>query len=386
MTRLGLIVGAGAIGVLGAIAMVIGFAVAPVQAAFSYLTAWTFALSIAVGALIFLMIGHAVDARWTIVFQRITEAVAGSLPVLAVLFVPIALSVDRLYPWAAPDHAPGLDAEALAKLAHKAPYLNVTFWTVRAAVFLGSWIVIGELLAWWSARFARAPRAIGRARALSAAGLPAIGLTLTFAAFDWLMSLTPLWYSTIFGLLYFAGGFVAALSLIAVIARGARRVPAVAASIHGSHTGALGRMMLAFLVFWGYMEFAQGIIVWIANKPDEVPWYVARGADQWGGVFALLVIGHFAAPFFVLLSKPLKRRSMPLAIAGAWLVAMHYVDIYWLVMPVLHGALAIHWLDVAAPCAVLGLGAAATVARARTRQAIAAEDPRLAAAVAYEGT
>jgi len=386
VTRRGLIVGAGAIGVLGAIAMAIGFAVAPVQAAFSYLTAWTFALSIAAGALIFLMIGHAVDTRWTIVFQRFTEAVAGSLPVLAGLFVPVVLSVDQLYPWTAPDHASGLDAEALAKLAHKAPYLNVTFWTIRAAVFLGLWIVIGELLAWWSARFARAPRAIGRARALSAAGLPAIGLTLTFAAFDWLMSLTPLWYSTIFGLLYFAGGFVAALSLIAVIARGARRVPAVAASIHGSHTGALGRMMLAFLVFWGYMEFAQGIIVWIANKPDEVPWYVARGAGQWGGVFALLVVGHFAAPFFVLLSKPLKRRSMPLAIAGAWLVAMHYVDIYWLVMPVLHGTLAIHWLDVAAPCAVLGLGAAATVARARTRQAIAAEDPRLAAAVAYEGT
>jgi hypothetical protein len=386
MTRRGLIVGAGAIGVLGAIAMAIGFAVAPVQAAFSYLTAWTFALSIAAGALIFLMIGHAVDARWTIVFQRFTEAVAGSLPVLAVLFVPIVLSVDRLYPWAAPDQAPGLDAEALAKLAHKAPYLNVAFWTIRAAVFLGLWIVIAELLARWSARFAQAPRAIGRARALSAAGLPAIGLTLTFASFDWLMSLTPLWYSTIFGLLYFSGGFVAALSLIAVIARGARRVPAVAASIHGSHTGALGRMMLAFLVFWGYMEFAQGIIVWIANKPDEVPWYVARGAGQWGGVFALLVIGHFAAPFFVLLSKPLKRRSMPLAIAGAWLVAMHYVDVYWLVMPVLHGALAIHWLDVAAPCAVLGLGVAATVARTRTRQAIATGDPRFAAAVAYEGT
>jgi hypothetical protein len=384
VTRRGLILGAGAIGVAGAIATAIGFATSPAQAAFSYLTAWTFALSIAVGALIFLMIGHAVDARWTIVFQRFTEAVAGSVAVLAVLFVPIALSIEWLYPWAAP--SPDLPAETLAKLAHKAPYLNAAFWVVRAAVFLGLWIAIAEVLARWSARFATSREAIVRARALSAVGLPAIGLTLTFGAFDWLMSLTPLWYSTIFGLLYFSGGFVAALSLIAVIARQARRVPEVAASIHGSHTGALGRMMFAFLVFWGYMEFAQGIIIWIANKPEEVPWYVARGAAQWGDVFALLLICHFAVPFFVLLSKPLKRRPNLLAIAGGWLVAMHYVDVYWLVMPVLHRTLAIHWLDVAAPCAVLGLATALTAARPRARQAIATDDPRFAAAIAYEGT
>jgi hypothetical protein len=376
--------GIAAIGIAGAVAMAIGFATSPQQAAFSYLTAWTFALSIAIGALIFLMIGHAVDARWTIVFQRFTEAVAGSLPVLALLFVPIALSIEWLYPWAAP--SPALDAETLAKLAHKAAYLNTPFWVIRAAMFLGLWIAIGELLARWSARFATSPAAIVRARALSAAGLPAIGLSLTFAAFDWLMSLTPLWYSTIFGLLYFSGGFVAALSLIAVIAHQARRVPGVAANVHGSHTGALGRMMFAFLVFWGYMEFAQGIIIWIANKPDEVPWYVARGAGRWGSVFALLVIAHFGVPFFALLSKPLKRRPSLLAIAGAWLVAMHYVDVYWLVMPVLHRELAIHWLDLAAPCAVLGLATAVTAARMRTRHAIAADDPRFSAAVAYEGT
>jgi hypothetical protein len=384
ISRRGLIMGSGAIGVAGAIATAIGFATSPAQAAFSYLTAWAFALSIAVGALIFLMIGHAIDARWTIVFQRFTEAVAGGLPVLAVLFVPIALSIEWLYPWAAP--SPALDAETLTRLAHKAPYLNTAFWAIRAAVFLGLWIAVAELLAGWSARFATSPAAIVRARALSAAGLPAIALSLTFAAFDWLMSLTPLWYSTIFGLLYFSGGFVAALSLIAVIAREARRVPTVAANIHGSHTGALGRMMFAFLVFWGYMEFAQGIIIWIANKPDEVPWYIARGAGQWGGLFTVLIVGHFAIPFFVLLSKPLKRRPSLLALAGLWLVVMHYIDIYWLVMPVLHKTLAIHWLDLAAPCAVLGLATAATAARPRNRQVLAGDDPRLSAALAYEGT
>jgi hypothetical protein len=380
VTRRGLIVGGLAVGGLGAIATGVGFALDPGQAAFSYLTAWAFALSIAVGALVFLMMGHAIDARWTVVFQRFTEAIAGSLPVLAALFVPIALASDWLYPWVSP--AATLDPEAAHRLAHGAPYLNLGFWAVRAAVFLALWIALAELLARWGTP--REPAGLGRARALSAVGLPAVGLTVTFAAFDWLMSLTPLWYSTIFGLLFWSGGFVAALALIAVIARGARRVPLVAATVRGPHTGALGRLMFAFLIFWAYMEFAQGLIIWIANKPDEVPWYIARGAGAWGGVFALLIVGHFALPFFALLSKPLKRRPTLLAIAGGWLVVMHYVDIYWLVMPVLHRSPALHWLDLTAPCAVLGLATAA--AAARSRGALAEDHPRFAAAVTYEGT
>jgi hypothetical protein len=387
MTRRRLIQISGAIGVLGAIATAIGFAVDPAQAAFSYLTAWAFALSIAVGALVFLMMGHAIEARWTVVLQRFTEAVSGSLPVLAVLFVPIALAADRLYPWAdLAARAGSLDAESLEKLAHKAPYLNLPFWVIRTVIYFALWIAIDQLLVRWSARAGRTPGALVRARGLSAAGLPAIGLTLTFAAFDWLMSLTPLWYSTIFGLLYFSGGFVAALGLIAVIARAERRVPAVAASVHASHTGALGRLMFAFLVFWAYMEFSQGIIIWIADKPDEVPWYIARGARDWGGVFAVLVIGHFALPFFALLSRPLKRRPTLLALAGGWLVVMHYLDMMWMVMPVLHAAARVHWLDLAAPCAVLGLATAATAARPRARAALVTDDPRLPAAVEYEGT
>jgi uncharacterized membrane protein YpjA len=144
--------------------------------------------------------------------------------------------------------------------------------------------------------------------------------------------------------------------------------------------------MFAFLVFWAYMEFSQGIIIWIANKPDEVPWYVARGAGHWGGVFAVLVIGHFALPFLALLSRPLKRRPTLLAIAGGWLVVMHYLDMAWLVMPVLHAAAQVHWLDLAAPCAVLGLATAAAAARPRARTALVTDDPRLPAAVEYEGT
>jgi hypothetical protein len=360
----------------GAVATVIGFAVAPVDAAFAYLTAWTFALSLAMGALIFAMIGVAVGARWVVVFRRLTGAIASTLPLLAVLFAPIAGFADRLYPWL--DPSPALDAESRARLAHKAPYLNLPFWTLRALVFLGAWIAIAELLARWTAR------GDARARVLAAAGLPAVGLTLTFAAFDWIMSLTPLWSSTLFGLIYFAGGFVAALALVAVIARLARRVPAVAASIGPAQTGALGRMVFAFVVFWAYLEFSQGFLIWIADKPDEVPWYIARGAGGWGAVLAALVIGHFALPFAGLLARAAKRQPTVLAAFGALIVAMHYLDLAWLILPARSPAPALHWMDLAAPCAVLGLAVA--FAAARTRAPLATTEPGFAAALAYEGT
>ena len=383
MSRRTLILTGAVIGLAGTIAMVIGFVTEPTQAAFSYLTAWLFAFSIAIGSLVMLMITHATGARWAIVFRRFLEAIVGALPVLAILFVPIALAVHRLYAWV--DPSPAFAPDELAKLAHKAPYLNVPFWTIRAAIVLGAWSIAGELLVRWAARLGSdEPRYRTRLVALSTPGLPAVALTLTFAVFDWLMSLTPLWYSTIFGLLFWSGGFLAALSLVAVIARGARRVPEVAVAITPDHTGALGRMMFAFLAFWAYMEFSQGLIIWMANKPDEVPWYVARGAGAWGGVFAILVVGHFALPFLTLLSRALKRRSTLLAIAGVWLIVMHYVDVYWLVMPVLHANVAVHWLDVAAPCAVLGVTVAIAAARTRTRAPLATEDLRFTAATAFK--
>ncbi len=374
MTRRTLLVASLIAGGVGTIGLVIGFATEPTQAAFSYLTAWAYALSIALGALIVQLIGHATGARWFIVFRRLVEAIVSTLPVLALGFVPIALTLGHLYPWV--DPSPALGHEALVRAAHRAPYLNVPFFLVRAVVFFAVWIALAELLSRWTRR------RDDRLRALACAGIPAVGLTLTFAAFDWVMSLTPSWISTIFGLLYFSGGFVGALALMPVLARGARRVPVVAANIRPGHYGAVGRLLFAFLVFWAYMEFSQGVIIWIANKPDEVPWYVVRGAGAWGDTFAFLLIAHFGVPFFALLSRPLKRDATLLAIVSAWLLVMHYVDIYWIVMPVLHHACAFHWLDVAAPLAVLGLVTAA--ATARTRTAIALDDPRLAHAAEYD--
>ncbi len=383
MSKRALLIASLVLGALGTAGMIVGFVTEPTQAAFSYLTAWVFAVSIALGGLIFLMIAHATQGKWFVVFRRFGETIVASLPLLALAFIPVALCLGRIYVWIDPPVS--LGHEALATIAHKAPYLNPAFFIVRTGIFFALWIGVAELLTRWAARADRdVPAHLYRLRALACGALPAVALTLTFAAFDWLMSMTPLWYSTVFGLLYFSGGFVAALAVIAIVARDARRVPIVAETIHPSHTGALGRLLFAFLVFWAYMEFSQGLIIWIANKPGEVPWYVTRGAGLWGGVFAVLLIGHFALPFFALLSKPLKRKPTPLALVGWWLVLMHYVDIYWIVMPIVHPALSFHWLDVAAPLAVVGFATAFAVAR--SRGPIATDDPRFAPAVRYEGS
>lgn len=314
---------AAVLGLVGAVATALAFAMAPVAAAHAYLVAWAFAMSIALGALVLLAIGHATAARWTTHYQARAERIAGALPVLAVLFVPIALSVYLLFPWTDLSVYSG---EALAKMLHKQRWLSVPFWCVRAGIYLATWIVVGELLV------------KTRSRKLAAAALPILGLTLTFAAFDWLMSLTPLWYSTVYGLIYWAGGFVAVLGVLGLV----ERAPAAA-------TSALARLLFAMLVFWGYVEFAQGVIIWLANKPDEVPWYVARGAGGWGGVFAFLAIGGFALPLFALMPRIPKAWPRYVAVLGGWLALCHLVDVAFLVLP------PVHWALLAAPLGVCGV-------------------------------
>lgn len=399
MSRRALLIVSLVVGCVGAVGTIVGFAFDTAQAAFSYLTAWLYAVSIALGALIFIMIGHAAKATWFVMFRRLAHAIVASLPVLAVGFTPIACNLRRIYAWAAiaphakgsasylgnagvSDVAAALGRDVVEKLEHHASYLNPTFFVIRAVAMFAIWIVLDNLLKHWSSGPGLDDNRLHRVRAWSCAGLPVMAFTLTFASFDWLMSLTPAWQSTVFGLLFFSGGFVGALAAVAVIARDVRRVPAVAANIRPSHTGALGRLLLAFLLFWAYMEFSQGLIIWIANKPDEARWYVARVVGAWGTIFVVLIVGHFGLAFLALLSRPLKRRPTSLALVGWWLLLMHYVDTYWMVMPVLHPKFSFHWLDVAAPLAVIGIATA--FATVRTRVPIDPRDPRFAAAVAYE--
>ena len=325
----------------GLVLFVIGLLVDPRQALLSYLAAYAAAWSIAVGALILVMTCNITGARWFAPFRPLAETVAGSARLFAVLFLPIALGLSTLYPWAA------------GGTGDRSAWLDPAFFLVRAAVYFAIWIVVGLLLRRWSPTRSAEPdaRPDGRTRALSAGALPAVAFAFSFAAFDWLMSLAPRWFSTIYGVYVFAGGFLAALALLAVV-----YLPAALDDYQK-----LGNLMLTFAVFWAYIAFSQFFIIWIADVPQEVAWYLPRLGGSWRWLALLVLVGQFALPFLLLLLRGVKRWPGALAVIGCWLLVMHYLDVYWLVLPQLHpGGVGVHWLDLAGIALVAGAAVAYT--------------------------
>lgn len=379
-----LAVGAAIVAIVGAIVLAIGLAVDPGRAFLSYLWAYVFAFTIAFGALVFLCIGYAANARWMAVVRRTTEIVALPLPALVVLFVPIVFGLAWLYPWHTPPA--GMPHHELEVLAHRAPYLNTAAFVIRAIVVFALLLVAAELLRRWSRRrdgntatVVDPVAALGRERGFASAMLPITGLAFTVAVIDWAMSLNGVWYSSMFPVNAFAGGFLAAIALITVLTARLRD-PAVTPN----HFHALGRMLFAFTVFWAYTAFFQAMLMWIADKPEEIVFFARRTEGTWAAFAGILVLGHFALPFFYLLPRGPKFRRRAMAIAGWWLLAMHLVDTYWLVIPShVPGRLVVHWLDLAA-LAVVGGAVVATAAWRQHRVALLATgDPFFADGAAY---
>jgi hypothetical protein len=369
---------------LGAVLLLAGAFTAPERLYLSYLTAYAYAVSIAAGALLFLMTVHTMRAGWPVVVRRLVEAIVAALPLLALLSLPLLLGLGRLYPWV--HHADIAVERDRLLVERKLPYLNVPFFLVRSVLYLASWILAGELLRRWSLARDRdlGVDAESRAYRFSAGFLPVIGVTLSFAAFDWLMSLTPTWFSTMFPVYYFAGGFLAALALITALAYSAStagRLPGMSAS----HYYALGRLLLAFVIFWAYAAYFQFFIQWIADEPEEVTYYIDRSRGPWLTVSVVLVVVQFVIPFFLLLSYYLKRRPPQLAAVAVWILCAHYIDVHWMVMPsAVPDGPAYHWLDLGALLSVGGASVLFALARMRGEALLPVNDPALARGLRYE--
>jgi len=348
------------IAVLGVIGLVVGFVADPRRTLHSYLAAYAYALSIAVGALVFMLISYAANARWMSVVRRLASTIALGVIPLALLFVPIALGASQLYLWA--DPPPSLPDQVRELLAHKRPYLNQPFFVARTVAYFVIWIVAAVLLRLWSRRREREREtppdpvaALARERGFSSAFLPAVGLAMSFAAFDWLMSLEPTWYSTIFGIYYFAGGFLAGVAAIALCAYAGVRTGLMRDVLTPHHFHALGRMLLAFTVFWAYVAYFQVFLIQIADKPIETSFYLHRVHGSWKAFVYVLAVGHFALPFLLLLPRALKFRPAYVAAVALWILLVHFADMYWLVLPTGSPAgLTPHALDLAALAAILG--------------------------------
>lgn len=277
-----------------------------------WVAAYGFVTGIVLGALVLVMTFHVTHARWAAVVMPLLLRVVAATPALILLFVPIALGATRLYP------------------PH--PWNALPFFLGRAALYLAAWTTLAVAL--------RRIDDPARLRALSAAGLVVVAFTGSFAAFDWLMALEAGWVSTAYGLVRLSGGLMGAIAIACVLAA-IERPP-----MHAAHVHALGRLLLMAVILWAYLAFFQLMLVWIADVPRESAFFGTRARGALRAVDWLLVVGHFGVPFLLLLSRPLKRHAVPLAVVAAWLVLMDAVECAWLVLPA-RGDVALHPLDAA---------------------------------------
>lgn len=376
--------------VIGFVLLAIGVAVNPARTWLSYLMAFAFAFTTVVGALFWQMIAYATNARWMSVIRRPIEAVVSPLPALALLFVPLLFGLQWLYPWHTP--AAGTAEHELHIYEHRAAYLNTTFFVIRAVLYFLVLLIAAYLLRRWSLRRDRVAEvvdadpleALGRERRFSSGMLPPVGLAFTFAAVDWLMALNGVWYSTMYPVIVFAGGFLTSIAVITILAERISRHHGPAGVLTPNHFHALGRLMFAFVVFWTYTQFFQAMLMRIANKPEEVTFYLARTGGAWGVFVWILIIGHFVLPFLVLMPKAVKFRPRAMALAAGWLVLMHLFDIYWQVIPSrVQGVLVFHWLDLGALAAVVGTCVAVAAWRHEGVSLVAKRDPFLPTGAVY---
>ncbi len=296
----------------------------------AYLVAFVFVLSLSLGGLFFTMIQHLTRAGWSVVVRRIAEGLAGNLRWLWIFFIPIAIGLFKtdLYHWM----HPGTDAVLL----HKQPFLNPTFWLIRAAFYFAVWGTLAHFFVRSSIAQDSTgdPRITLRMEAVAAPGMILYAFTQTFAIIDWVMALEPHWFSTMFGVYYFAASCCGFGSTLVLLVWGLQRTGRLTESVTTEHYQDLGKDVFAFgIVFWSYIAYSQYVLIWYANIQEETIWYLARLLGSWRGLSIALVLGHFAIPFILLITRITKRRKGLLAAICAGILVIHYLDMYWLAMP-----------------------------------------------------
>jgi hypothetical protein len=363
----------------GGVAYLVGMLVDARATMTGYLVAYVWLVSIAFGALFFLLLVHIVKAGWPVLLRGLLEAIGATFPLLALLFIPIALELARLFPWM----TPSLLEEHARKLAHeRAAYLSPGFFIARAVLYFLVAIPVAELLRGWSIAQENDPAFVAapRQRMLSAGAMSLVVLAVTFAAYDWIMSVDPVWYSAVLGLYYLASGLLGMMAFVILAAAGARDLP-----LGRSHWYALGRCLLTFTLVWGYLAYFQFMLTWIADLPDEVSWFLARDQPGWRWMtYVAIVILHFGVGVLVLLPRAAKRSRRWLVGVALGQLVLQYLDILWCIEPSLYpGGF---WLGWRQPLITVGM-AGAVVAfggwRLRGLSIPARHDPLYSRALAY---
>ena len=369
------------LGAIGWLATIVGIIINREQFFYSYLSAFFFFIVITLGAIFFVQVQYLTGSVWSVTVRRIMENLAAGAPWGAVLFIPIAFGLYTLYPWS--------HADLVAKdevLKGRAGYFSAGFFFARVILYFAIWSFLSLRILKRSVAMddSKDPRNIFKNEATSAPGLLLLFLSGSFAGWDWIMSLQPHWYSTMFGVYCLAGGALAFMASVTLISLSLRRRGFLTNTITIEHYHDLGKWMFAITVFWTYIAFSQYMLIWYANLPEETFFYRDRFVGSWLWVSVGLIFGHFFFPFFLLLCRPAKRTLGILRFAALWILFICYVDIYWLVMPNFHKqGVRIHWLDFSTFLAVGSVFAFAFWSRLRKAAMVPLGDLRFKRALAF---
>jgi hypothetical protein len=361
--------------------LAVGAFVNPKQFAFSYLFGYTFFFTICMGGLFWTLVHHAVDAEWSVVVRRQMENLASLLLVMAVLFVPFVFVAPELWKWMTPKYAND------PLLHEKAAYLNVPFFWIRAGFYFVFFVVCSTLLRSFSIAQDKdgSPRFTILNRRVTFASALLFAVCLTFAAIDWLMGLDFHWFSTMWGVYIFAGTALSSMCVLVLIITGLRAAGYFKGIITMEHYHIMGKLMLAFTIFWAYISFSQYMLIWYSNIPEETVYFLLRNTGSWWYLQILLVVGHFFVPFLLLLPNFGKKSPAFLCGMAVWILVVHAVDMYQVVLPVLHrNGVQLHWLDLISLLAIGCVLAAVFLKRLGEASLFPAKDPRLPQSIALK--
>jgi hypothetical protein len=348
----------------------------------SYLMGYLLVLGLALGSLGLLMLQHLTGGHWGIVIRRPLESATRTLPLLAVLFIPIIFGMKYLYgAWLDPDR---VRAEPLS--AMQQGYLTAHWFYIRAFLYFVVWIGLMFIFNRWSREqdVNQADRALRRRfKMLAGPGIILYVFVMTFAAIDWVMSISPHWASTIYGFLFVAGQLISAMSLmIAVVVLLSHTAP-MAGLIQKRHIHDLGKLLLAFVMLFAYFDFSQLLIIWSGNQPEEITFYRSRLYGEWGVVAVIVLVFHFFVPFFLLLSRDLKRNRRLLPKVALWMIFIRLVDLFWMTRPEFTSRAIPSWIDFVVPIALIGLWLAFFAFNLQKLPLLPLGDPKLAEAIAH---
>jgi hypothetical protein len=377
LQRLALIAGG-----LGAVVCVVGLLLSRQYFFRAWLVGWVFWVGVSLGCLAISLLHHLSRGAWGLVIRRVLEAASRTLPLLLVLSLPLLFGLKDLYEWARPE---AVQADPLLQV--KAPYLNVGFFIVRLLIYFLIWGGVAFVMSGLSRRQDRETDPAGitrRMQVLAAPALAAYCLAVTFAAVDWLMSLQPHWFSTMYGIYLMGSQGLAALAFLITFGLWLSRREPMAKVLQPRHFHDWGKLFFAFVMLWAYFSFSQFLIIWAGNLPEEISFYLPRMRGFWGGVFLIIALFHFLLPFLLLLSRDLKRNARRLVVVAVFMLVMRWVELVWQVEPAFHehnpGML---WLYLAAPVAVGGLWLYYFLWELKKRPLLPINDPYLPEAIAH---